>query len=164
MKPHPSHSCQWLLIAPSLKIVSAMDKTFEKNVAAIEKLFAPLDQEARHALLIDLGRKLPAFPLHLKTPENLVRGCQSALYLHARLEGNQLFFSATSDALISQGLAALLLLAYSGLSPETILTHPPTFLTSLNLSASLSPSRSNGLSSIHLKMRQEALRSLIPAY
>lgn len=96
-----------------------------------------------------------------KIPENLVKGCQSTMYLHAELVGNVIHFTADSDALISAGLAAILIQVYSGETPETVLTCPPEYLETLGISASLTPSRANGLYSIHLKMKQEALKLLM---
>jgi cysteine desulfuration protein SufE len=136
-----------------------MEESFKKNCEEIKNKFANLTLEERHNLLIDWGRKLPLFPDSLKTAPNLVSGCQSTLYIASEFKDGKVFFQATADALISAGLAALLIKAYSGLTPETILKSPPTFLTDLNLS--LSPNRSNGLAHIHLRIQQEALRYLL---
>lgn len=141
------------------KIAAKMKENFEKKVAEIKKIFAPLSTEQKYLKLIEMGRSLPPFPPEQKTNERLVRGCQSELYLDAEFREGKLFFHAHSDALISAGLAALLIAAYSGEAPETILTSPPTFLTELGITASLSPSRSNGLAHIHLRMKQEALQT-----
>lgn len=138
-----------------------MDKTFDEKCAEIKKIFAPLNSEQRYDQLIALGRSLPPFPPHLKTPDRIVSGCQSTLYLHSTFIDGKLFFEATADALISAGLAALLISTYSGETPETILKRPPTFIAELGLAASLSPNRSNGLAHIHLRMKQEALKTLI---
>ena len=70
-------------------------------------------------------------------------------------------FEAEADALISAGLAALLTQVYSGETPETILKCPPTYLDEIGISASLTPNRANGLYSIHLRMKQEALKLLM---
>lgn len=113
-------------------------------------------QEERYQKIIELGRQLK-LKSEFKKPENIVKGCQSIVHLHSYLENNQLFFEAESDALISAGLAAILILVYSGETPETILKCPPTYLNELGITASLSPSRANGLHSIHLRMKQEAL-------
>lgn len=91
----------------------------------------------------------------------LVPGCQSLLYLYAEEKGGKLFFKAYSDALISMGLAQLLVEYYSGETYETILKSPPAFLDKLNISNSLTPSRVNGLYNIHLKMKQKALQCLV---
>ena len=94
-----------------------------------------------------------------------MKGCQSQTYLVSEfvmLEGGvkTLFFRAESDALISAGLAALLIQVYAGESPDTILTCPPVFLQQLRLDKLLTPNRANGLYSMHVKMKQLALVSL----
>lgn len=143
------------------KMSANMSENFEKKVAEIKKIFAPLSTEQKYLKLIEMGRSLPHFPPEQKTTDRLVRGCQSQLYLDAQFREGKLFFYAYSDALISAGLAALLIAAYSGEAPETILTSPPTFLTELGITASLSPNRSNGLAHIHLRMKQEALQTFV---
>ena len=97
----------------------------------------------------------------LKTADNLVKGCQSIMYLHSRMEGDVVMFEAESDALISAGLAMLLLKVYNGEPPEVILKCPPNYLEELGISASLTPNRANGLYSIHLRMKQDALRLMM---
>lgn len=127
----------------------------------VKGLFAPCGTlEERYQKLIALGRSLPPLdPAHFK-PANEVPGCQSRMYLHSRLENGHIYFQAHSEALVSLGLAALLILAYNGLPPEVVLTHPPTFLEELQLDQTLTPNRANGLYSIHLKMKQQALHFL----
>lgn len=120
------------------------------------------DQE-RYAMIIQLGRSLPAMTAELLTEKNLVSGCQSQTYLHTKAIKGQLHFEAQSDALISAGLAALLLFVYSGENAETLLTCPPDFLKSLELTRYLTPSRSNGLYSVHLRMKRDAMHHLTNA-
>lgn len=130
--------------------------------AQVKELFAnSKTQESKYAKIIELGRALPKMDAPYKTQENLVSGCQSQTYLRARQENNLVYFEIESDALISEGLAALLLKVYNGESAETILKCPPSFLEEIGISASLTPSRANGLYSMHLKMKQEALRLII---
>lgn len=132
---------------------------FDQKVAFLKKEFANLSSpEKKYQKLMEMGQKLPPYPSAHKTAAYLVRGCQSQLYLHATFQEGKIYFEAASDALISAGLAALLLAAYSGLTPEAILKCPPTFIEELGIITSLSPSRSNGMAQIHLKMKQEALR------
>src|SRR5262249_48066535 len=136
------------------------DENFEKKCERLKKKFAPLSPTERYAALIELGRKLPPYPDFLKTPDRLVPGCQSALYLSTTSIDNKLYFAVHSEALISSGLAALLSEVYSNETAQTILTCPPTFINDLGLTASLSPTRSNGLAHIHLRLKQEALKFL----
>lgn len=111
--------------------------------------------------IIELGTHLPPLPVEYKTPERIVSGCQSIVYLHSYLKDENIVFEVESEALISKGLAALLILVYSGEPPEVVIKCPPLFIKDLGLEANMTPSRSNGLSSIHLKMKQEALKFLI---
>ena len=113
---------------------------------------------------MELGKSLPPLAQEHKTEGKLVRGCQSRLYLHAELRNGNMFFSAEADALISAGLAALLIEVYNGEAPETVLKRPPDFLQELGIESSLSPNRSNGLSHIHLRMKQESLKFLLPPF
>lgn len=141
------------------KISSIMQGTFQKNAAEIRKIFSPLTTEQRYDTLIEMGRRLPLYPESCKTPDRIVHGCQSTLYLHTDIRDGKLFFQACADALISAGLAALLIAVYSGETPETILKSPPRFIDELGIAASLSPHRSNGLAQIYLRMKQEAIQS-----
>lgn len=128
----------------------------------IKKIFnACATTEERYKKIIAFGQQLQRMNPLYKTEENLVKGCQSVMYLHASHKNGKILFEADSDALISFGLAALLIAIYSDETPETILKCPPTCLDDLGLLASLSPSRANGLYSIHLKMKQEALKALL---
>ncbi len=110
--------------------------------------------------IIELGRNLPPLPPADQIPANLVSGCQSTLYLKTTLLDGKLIFETQADALISAGLAVLLTTVLSGETPETVLTFDPTYLTDLQIPTSLSPSRANGLASLHLRMKQEALKQL----
>lgn len=143
------------------KLLPIMNETYAEKTDEIKKKFFPLSLEQRYHLLIELGRALPFFTSECKTSEHLVSGCQSSLYLRVEVKEHKLYFSAYSEALISAGLAALLIWAYNGETAETILKTPPDFLSELDLAGSLSPNRSNGLSAIHLRMKQLALKSLL---
>lgn len=118
-------------------------------------------KEQIYQKIIELGKTLPVMPEKYKTPEYLVNGCQSIVYLHAEFIEKKIYFTAFSEALISAGLAALLIQAYQGQSPETILKVRPTFLEDLQIPALLSPGRSNGLASMFLRMQKIALNFLL---
>ncbi|MBS0625542.1 MAG: SufE family protein [Verrucomicrobia bacterium] len=135
-----------------------MSETIRQKIFEINQRFTTLPTgEARYTAIIEMGRTLPSYPNSLKTPERIVKGCQSTLYLDATLKEGKVYFQTSSEALISAGLAALLIAVYSGETPQTILTTPPDFLKDLGISASLSPNRSNGLYQIHLRMKQLAI-------
>lgn len=133
-----------------------------KKQQKIKELFAPLSSpEDKYHKIIELGKAQIALDSVHKIPENLVRGCQSKMYLHTYKKDSLIFFETESDALISSGLGILLTRVYGGESAEVILKCPPTYLEEIGITASLSPSRSNGLASLHLKMKQEALKLLL---
>lgn len=106
------------------------------------------DWEERYKHLIDLGKKMPAMEEGYKIPENLVKGCQSQVWIHAELREDRIFFQADSDASIVKGIIALLVGVYSGSTPDEILSTKPTFLEDLGLREHLSMSRANGLNSM----------------
>ena len=118
-------------------------------------------EEMKYQKIIELGKKLPLLPLEDRISANVVKGCQSTMHLHSKLIDGKMFFSASSDALISAGLAAILIAVYDGETPETILKCPPNYLEDLGISANLTPNRANGLYSIHLRMKQDALKFYI---
>jgi len=131
------------------------------NFQQIDELFQECETpHETYTKIIELGRTLDPFPEIDKRPENIVKGCQSTVYLSAELREGKMYFKAASDALISAGLAALLIVAYSGQSPEFILKNSPAFLEKHNIGSSLSPGRSNGLASMFLQMQRHSLKYL----
>lgn len=114
----------------------------------------------RYQYLIDMGRRLPEFPESLRTEENRIRGCQSQVWFVAEEKDGRLHFQAISDAAIVSGLIALLLRLYSGRYPQDILDTPPDFVSALQLESHLSPTRSNGLSSMLDAIRGFATEAL----
>lgn len=133
-----------------------------KKQNQVKALFSQCrSQEQRYQKIIELGRQQAPLDSAMKKSSNLVAGCQSQVYLVTKLEAGVVIFAAESDALISAGLARILIDVYSGESPEVILKCPPTYLEELGLNDSLSPGRANGLYSIHLRMKQEALNFLL---
>ncbi|MGA8165612.1 MAG: SufE family protein [Waddliaceae bacterium] len=138
-----------------------LDSCLKKQETIIELFSRCCSKEEVYEKIIELGKNAPPLDPKDKIPENLVFGCQSTVYLQSHWKGDVIIFQAESDALISSGLASLLTFVYSGESPKTILTCPPKYLDELDIPASLTPSRANGLSSIHLRMKQDALHLLM---
>lgn len=114
----------------------------------------------KYEKIIEIGKNQPLMDRARKTAENRVEGCQSTMYLYSWVENGLVYYQAWSDALISSGLAWLLTQVYSGETPAACLKCPPNFIEELDLPASLSPNRANGLYHIHLKMKQDALKYL----
>ena len=116
--------------------------------------------ERKYEKIIEMGRELLHISPTARIEKNLVSGCQSILYLETEFKDGLIYFNADSEALISKGLAALLIFVYSGQPPETLFKQPPTFIQEIGLHQALSLSRSNGLSSLYRKMQQEAIKVL----
>ena len=102
--------------------------------------------EDRYKYIIDLGRELPELAAEQRTEDNLVRGCQSQVWLVCRREGDRLYFDADSDAFIVKGLLAVVLAAYNGKRADEIRDFDiEGYFSSLNLLKHLSVTRGNGL-------------------
>lgn len=108
-------------------------------------------------MLMQLGDELTPLPESSKVESARVHGCQSTTYLKIELHDGKVSISGTSDAKISKGLLALLLLSFNGESPGAILTTPFTLPEKLNLPELLSPSRSQGLSAMHLHLKKAVI-------
>lgn len=135
---------------------------FSQKIENLKKELSSLpSREVLYQKIMEKGKKLPAFNPLWKCEQNRVVGCQSLMYLYSVYDGRMVSFYASSDALISSGLAALLIEIYSGEPPDTILLTPPSFIEELGIPSVLTPGRANGLASLYLKMKQEALRHLI---
>ncbi len=129
--------------------------------SSLWKIFQPcLTPEAKYEKLINLGISLPPLPAEYKVKENLVHGCQSKTYLTAELKDGFIYFMADSDALISKGLAALLIQIYNEEPPQALFLCPPTILQKLDILPLLSPLRSNGLKAIYKKMQEAAANKI----
>ncbi len=137
-------------------------ETSEEAQAAIAEEFGFFgDWSERYQYLIDLGRKLPAFPEEWKTQQNLLQGCQSLVWVVAEGDANALHFHAASDSAIVSGLVALMLRVYSGRSAAEILATEPSFIAAIGLKSHLSITRSNGLAALHARIRSEAQQRLV---
>jgi cysteine desulfuration protein SufE len=111
----------------------------------------------RYEYLIELGKSLPIIDEQFKLDENLIKGCQSKVWLYSELEDDRVKFSADSDAIFTKGIAALLLRVYSGQKPEDILTAETSFIDEVGLKEHLSPTRANGLVSMIKQIKMYAI-------
>ncbi|WP_025762008.1 SufE family protein [Dyadobacter tibetensis] len=111
------------------------------------------DWESKYEYIIDMGKQLPAMDTQYKTEENIIKGCQSLVWLHAYMEDGKLMFSADSDAIIVRGLVSMLVKVLSGHSPEEIAQSDLYFLQAIGLHQHLAQTRSNGLASMVKQMR-----------
>ena len=114
--------------------------------------------EDRYKKLIELGKALGDLEDSLKTEESKVKGCQSQVWLHAKLSDNgTILFSGDSDALLVKGLLAMVLYIYSNSTPREILDSNAEFVSKIGLSNHLSPSRTNGLNSMLKQIKNYAI-------
>ena len=111
----------------------------------------------RYNYLIELGNDLSPIDPRYRTPEYLINGCQSKVWLHADLVDGRLQFDADSDALIVKGIVALLVRLMNGRTPAEILENELFFIDKIGLRQNLSPTRSNGLLAMVKKMRLYAM-------
>ena len=115
----------------------------------------------RYQHIIDLGRKLPPFPPQFQTDAYKVKGCQAQVWLRAEQRDGKLYLQATSDAAIVSGLIAMLLRAYSGFPPRTILEAGHGFIDEIGLAEHLSPTRGNGLHAMIRTIRRHAVGACV---
>ncbi len=102
----------------------------------------------KYEYIIDLGKSLPVIKTQYKTQENIIRGCQSKVWLYAENIDNKLIFTADSDAIITKGIIAILIRTFSNQSAEEIINAKTDFVEKIGLKEHLSQTRANGLSSM----------------
>ena len=115
------------------------------------------DWTEKYQYLIDLGKNLPKFDLKNKIDSNLIKGCQSKVWLSSSFKDNIVIFEADSDAIISKGIISLLIRVFSGHTPEEILNSKIDFIEKIGLNTHLSQTRANGLLSMIKQIKIYAL-------
>ena len=111
----------------------------------------------KYSLIIEEGNKLEKLDESYKTPNNIIEGCQSRVWLQTDFENGKLYFRAESDAVIVKGLLALVLRIFSGRTPDEIISADLHFLKQIGLTEHLSPTRSNGLLAVIKQVRFYAI-------
>jgi cysteine desulfuration protein SufE len=107
--------------------------------------------------IIELGKDLPLIDEQYKTDENLIKGCQSKVWLHAALKDGKIIFTADSDAIITKGIVGLVIRVFSNHTPQEIIDADLFFIDQIGLQEHLSPTRSNGLLSMLKQIRMYAV-------
>lgn len=132
--------------------------TIDESQQDIIDQFADIDDWMdKYAYIIDMGNTLPALPEQLKTPDRLIEGCQSRVWLDAERDADgNIVFRADSDAIIVKGIISMLVQVLSGHTPDEILNADLRFINEIGLSEHLSPTRSNGLLAMVKQMRAYA--------
>ena len=124
----------------------------------IEEMSELDDWMDRYAYIIDLGNALPPIDEKYKTPEHLIEGCQSRVWLNAELDADgKVIYTADSDAIIVKGIISMLNEVLSGHTPQEIIDADLYFIPAIGLSEHLSPTRSNGLLAMVKQMRMYAV-------
>lgn len=133
-------------------------KTIENIQEEIVEEFSLFeDWMQRYEYMIELGKSLPLIDPEFKTDDNIIKGCQSKVWVHAELEDQQLCFTADSDAIITKGIIAILIRAFSNQHPADILAANTDFIDKIGLKEHLSPTRANGLVSMIKQIKMYAI-------
>ena len=134
-----------------------MESIAEKQQEVIEEFSLFEDWMQRYEHMINLGKSLPLIAEEYKTEDNIIKGCQSKVWVHAALEEDQLVFTADSDAIITKGIIAILIRVFSHQHPKAILEADTDFIDKIGLKEHLSPTRANGLVSMIKQIKMYAV-------
>jgi len=134
-----------------------MDSIKDIQEEIVEEFEMFSDWMEKYDYLIELGKSLPMIDSAYKTDENIIKGCQSKVWLHGELTGDKVIFTADSDAIITKGIIALMVRVLSNHSPEEILDADMEFIDKIGLKDHLSPTRANGLLAMIKQMKFYAL-------
>jgi len=115
----------------------------------------------KYEYIIELGKDLPIISSEQKTDENLIKGCQSRVWLHAKYNEDKIYFFADSDAIITKGIIALLIRVMNNQNPSKIINADLSFVNKIGLTNHLSPTRANGLLEMVKQMKAYAYALLI---
>ncbi len=130
-------------------------KEIQEEIVSEFEMFE--DWMQRYEYMIELGKDLPLIEGEYKTDDNIIKGCQSKVWVHADLEGEKLNFTADSDAIITKGIIAILIRAFSGQHPKDIIEADMNFIDEIGLKEHLSPTRANGLVSMIKQLKLYAV-------
>ena len=115
------------------------------------------DMEMTVFYIMELGQKLPVMKEEDKTESNIVKGCQSKVWMTARIENDRIYFEADSNTAITKGLVSLLVRIFNGQSPENILSADLYFMHKIGMERFIGTQRSNGFASMIKQMKLYAL-------
>ncbi|WP_394747877.1 SufE family protein [Spongiimicrobium salis] len=115
------------------------------------------DWMQRYEYMIELGKSLPLINVEFKTDDNIIKGCQSKVWVHAELKDDKLNFTADSDAIITKGIIAILIRTFSHQKPQDIIAADTNFIDEIGLKEHLSPTRANGLVSMIKQLKLYAI-------
>ena len=129
----------------------------EAQEEIIEEFSMFEDWMQRYEYIIELGKSLPLIEAQYQVEENLIKGCQSQVWLHAENVDGKVAFTANSDAILTKGIIAILIRVFSNQKPADIVEADLSFIDEIGLKEHLSPTRANGLVSMIKQIRMYAL-------
>ena len=134
------------------------NKSIEEREAEIIEAFSWLESwEEKYEYIIELGKNLPELEEKYKKEENIIKGCQSTVWLVAEFKDGKVFYQADSDAVIVKGLVSMLIRVFSGHAPDEILDAKLHFINEIGMMSHLAQTRSNGLLAMIKQMKNYAL-------
>jgi len=125
----------------------------EQQDEIIEEFELFPDWMDKYENIIDIGKELPLIDPKHKVPENLIKGCQSSVWLQPEYKEGKVWFTADSDAIITKGLISMMIKVLSGHTPQEIMDADLYFINTIGLQNHLSPNRSNGLLAMLKQMK-----------
>jgi cysteine desulfuration protein SufE len=131
-------------------------KEIEEEIISEFELFGD-DWEGKYEHLIDLGKSLPIIEEKDRTDENIIKGCQSRVWLSSEIKDDRVYFKADSDAIITKGMVALMIRVFNGQKPKDIIDAKLEFINKIGLTEHLSPTRANGLVSMINRMKLDSI-------
>ena len=134
-----------------------METIQEVQEEIVEEFSMFEDWMQRYEYMIELGKSLPLIDAQYKTDDYIIKGCQSKVWVHADLEDDKLICTADSDAIITKGIIAILIRAFSHQHPDAILEAGTEFIDKIGLKEHLSPTRANGLVSMIKQLKMYAI-------
>ena len=126
----------------------------------IEEFAVYEDWMDKYEYIIEIGKDLDLIKEENKSDDKLIKGCQSRVWLDSEKKGEELYFYADSDAIITKGIISLLLRVFSGQKPEDIVKSDLRFIKEIGLQEHLSPTRANGLLSMVQQIKLQAIKNV----
>ena len=130
-------------------------KEIQEDIVDEFSMFDDLMQ--RYEYIIELGKTLPLIDEQYKKEENLIKGCQSKVWLHAEKNNDKIVFTADSDAILTKGIIAILIRTFSNQKAEDVMNADMSFIDEIGLKEHLSPTRANGLVSMMKQIKLYAI-------
>jgi cysteine desulfuration protein SufE len=134
--------------------VASIHEIEQEIISEFSMFDDPMD---RYEYLIEIGKKLPDLDEKYKTEENIVKGCQSKVWLHSYFNDGKIYFEADSNTVITKGIVGLLVRVLSGQNPDAIINADLGFIDAIDLRSHLSSQRSNGLNAMIKQMKLYAV-------